>query len=197
MKTVTGKITDSTPVSISKAASILSKFVSSENGASQALNAYLRRATAAFDELSRLHSKSDRRKHKKDSSLIRSVEASQSELVNNSEQMLKKEVKEEGLQQRHWFGNMGRNQGLNHERGLPGVSHYTSKNRPSKLGLPRRREHLSAEPRHVDSSWDQAWWIRFRLMAKTVSWPVNHSNQPSVFPKKPSIEHGVIAIILF
>ncbi|KAJ6952648.1 hypothetical protein NC653_041708 [Populus alba x Populus x berolinensis] len=96
MKTVTGKITDSTPVSISKAASILSKFVSSENGASQALNAYLRRATAAFDELSRLHSKSDRRKHKKDSSLIRSVEASQSELVNNSEQMLKKEVKEEG-----------------------------------------------------------------------------------------------------
>jgi hypothetical protein len=96
MKTVTGKITDSTPVSISKAASILSKFVSSENGASQALNAYLRRATAAFDELSRLHSKSDRRKHKKDSSLIRSVEASQSELVNNSEQMVKKEVKEEG-----------------------------------------------------------------------------------------------------
>ncbi|KAG6738888.1 hypothetical protein POTOM_058511 [Populus tomentosa] len=73
MKTVTGKITDSTPVSISKAASILSKFVSSENGASQALNAYLRRATAAFDELSRLHSKSDRRKHKKDSSLIRSL----------------------------------------------------------------------------------------------------------------------------
>ncbi|XP_011002855.1 PREDICTED: protein PXR1-like isoform X4 [Populus euphratica] len=96
MKTVTGKITDSAPVSISKAASILSKFVSSENGASQALNAYLRRATAAFDELSRLHSKSERRKHEKDSSLIRSVEASQSELVNNSEQMLKKEVKEEG-----------------------------------------------------------------------------------------------------
>ena len=77
------------------------------------------------------------------------------------------------------------------------VSHYTSKNRPSKQGLPMRREHLSAEPRHVDASWDQAWWIRFRLMAKTVSWPVNHAIQPSVYTKKPSIEHDVIAIILF
>ncbi|KAF9661729.1 hypothetical protein SADUNF_Sadunf19G0098900 [Salix dunnii] len=96
MKTVTGKITGSTPVTIAKAASILSKFVFSETGASQALNAYLRRATAAFDELSRLHSKSDRRKHKKDSTLIMSEEASQSELVNYSEQMLKKEVKGEG-----------------------------------------------------------------------------------------------------
>ncbi|KAJ6696742.1 hypothetical protein OIU85_003124 [Salix viminalis] len=96
MKTVTGNITNSTPVTIAKAASILSKFVFSETGASQALNAYLRRATAAFDELSRLHSKSDRRKHKKDSTLILSEEASQSELVNYSEQLLKKEVKGEG-----------------------------------------------------------------------------------------------------
>ena len=96
MKTVTGKITGSTPVTIAKAASILSKFVFSETGASQALNAYLRRATAAFDELSRLHSKSDRRKHKKDSTLIMSEEAIHSELVNYSEQMLKKEIKGEG-----------------------------------------------------------------------------------------------------
>ncbi|KAJ6348946.1 hypothetical protein OIU77_006523 [Salix suchowensis] len=96
MKTVTGNITNSTPVTIAKAASILSKFVFSETGASQALNAYLRRSTAAFDELSRLHSKSDRRKHKKDSTLILSEEASQSELVNYSEQLLKKEVKGEG-----------------------------------------------------------------------------------------------------
>ncbi|KAJ6291458.1 hypothetical protein OIU76_023514 [Salix suchowensis] len=54
MKTVTGNITNSTPVTIAKAASILSKFVFSETGASQALNAYLRRATAAFDELEQL-----------------------------------------------------------------------------------------------------------------------------------------------
>ncbi|KAF9670731.1 hypothetical protein SADUNF_Sadunf13G0099200 [Salix dunnii] len=74
MKTVTGKITESTPVTIAKAASILSKFVSTDNGASQALNAYLRRATAAFDELARLHSKSDRRKHKRDSAPDQRVE---------------------------------------------------------------------------------------------------------------------------
>lgn len=96
MKTVTGKITDSTPVTIAKAASILSKFVSTDTGASQALNAYLRRATAAFDELARLHSKSDRRKHKRDSAQTQRVEVSLSGLVNNNEQRLKKEVKEEG-----------------------------------------------------------------------------------------------------
>ncbi|KAJ6758031.1 DNA TOPOISOMERASE 1-LIKE [Salix koriyanagi] len=95
MKTVTGKITKSTPVTIAKAASILSKFVSTDNGASQALNAYLRRATAAFDELARLHSKSDRRKHKRDSAPDQRVEASQSALVNDNEQRLKLEVKEE------------------------------------------------------------------------------------------------------
>uniref|UniRef100_A0A6N2M2X7 Uncharacterized protein n=1 Tax=Salix viminalis TaxID=40686 RepID=A0A6N2M2X7_SALVM len=96
MKTVTGKITKSTPVTIAKAASILSKFVSTDTGASQALNAYLRRATAAFDELARLHSKSDRRKHKRDSAPDQRVEASQSALVNDNEQRLKMEVKEEG-----------------------------------------------------------------------------------------------------
>lgn len=96
MKTVAGKITDSTPVTIAKAASILSKFVSTDTGASQALNAYLRRATAAFDELARLHSKSDRRKHKRDSAQTQRVEASQSGLVNNNEQRLEMEVKEEG-----------------------------------------------------------------------------------------------------
>ncbi|XP_011037392.1 PREDICTED: protein PXR1-like [Populus euphratica] len=96
MKTVTGEITDSTPVTIAKAASILSKFVSTDTGASQALNAYLRRTAAAFDELARLHSKFDRRKHKRDSAQIQRVEASQSGLVNNNEQRLKKEVNVEG-----------------------------------------------------------------------------------------------------
>ena len=96
MKMVTGEITASSPVKIAKAASILSKFVSTDNGASQALNAYLRRATAAFDELARLHSKSDRMKHKRDSAPDQRVEVSQSALVNDNEQILKKEVKEEG-----------------------------------------------------------------------------------------------------
>ncbi|CAI0548536.1 unnamed protein product [Linum tenue] len=61
MKSVTGEIVSSTPVSLPKAASILSQFVSADTGASQAVNAYLRRATSAFDELVRLHAKSARR----------------------------------------------------------------------------------------------------------------------------------------
>ncbi|CAI0545279.1 unnamed protein product [Linum tenue] len=69
MKSVTGEIVSSTPVSLSKAASILSQFVSADTGASQAVNAYLRRANSAFDELVRLRSKSERRARENHSSV--------------------------------------------------------------------------------------------------------------------------------
>ncbi|XP_019056355.1 PREDICTED: nucleolar protein 58 [Tarenaya hassleriana] len=55
MKTVTGRVISAGPISVSKAASILSKFASSENGATQAVCAYLRRATVAFNELKGIH----------------------------------------------------------------------------------------------------------------------------------------------
>lgn len=55
MKTVTGTVVSSKPISISKAASTLSSFLSVDNGASQALCAYLRRASASFNELKQLH----------------------------------------------------------------------------------------------------------------------------------------------
>lgn len=55
MKTVSGKVESCEPVSLSKAAKILSKFASSDNGASPAFAAYLRRASASFDELAQLH----------------------------------------------------------------------------------------------------------------------------------------------
>ncbi|KAG8496278.1 hypothetical protein CXB51_009255 [Gossypium anomalum] len=73
MKTVTGKILSSTPVSVSKAAKIIANFAATDNGASQAISAYLRRASASFSELKQLHkelrkpSRSDR-KHKKSKS---------------------------------------------------------------------------------------------------------------------------------
>ncbi|KAI3798927.1 hypothetical protein L1987_34212 [Smallanthus sonchifolius] len=51
MKTVSGKIVSTKPVNLSKAANILSNFVTSDNGASQPVAAYLRRASAAFNEL--------------------------------------------------------------------------------------------------------------------------------------------------
>ncbi|KAG2311051.1 hypothetical protein Bca4012_025516 [Brassica carinata] len=55
MKTVTGRVTSEKPISLSKAATLLSSFVSSETEASQDVAAYLRRASDAFTELKSFH----------------------------------------------------------------------------------------------------------------------------------------------
>lgn len=55
MKMVTGRVICAKPISLSKAATLLSGFVSSENGASQDVSAYLRRASGAFTELKSIH----------------------------------------------------------------------------------------------------------------------------------------------
>ncbi|KAI4342360.1 hypothetical protein MLD38_026997 [Melastoma candidum] len=57
MKTVSGHIISSKPVSISRAAKFLSNFVECDNGASGAVTAILQQTAAAFDELSELHKK--------------------------------------------------------------------------------------------------------------------------------------------
>jgi|UniRef100_A0A2N9H0F2 hypothetical protein len=56
MKTVSGKVLSSKPISLKKATSTLSTFVATENGASPVISAYLRRALSAFKEL-RQHEK--------------------------------------------------------------------------------------------------------------------------------------------
>ncbi|KAG7587126.1 hypothetical protein ISN45_Aa02g023560 [Arabidopsis thaliana x Arabidopsis arenosa] len=69
MKTVTGRVNSVKPVSLSKAATLLSGFVSSENGASQDVSAYLRRASGAFTELKSIHREtklSSKKKRKSD-----------------------------------------------------------------------------------------------------------------------------------
>ncbi|CAH8333820.1 unnamed protein product [Eruca vesicaria subsp. sativa] len=55
MKTVTGRVSNAKPISLAKAATLLSGFVSSETQASQDVSAYLRRASAAFAELKSFH----------------------------------------------------------------------------------------------------------------------------------------------
>lgn len=55
MKTLSGRCESSKEISLSKATKILSKFVSADNGASQVINAYLHRASDAFNELNQLH----------------------------------------------------------------------------------------------------------------------------------------------
>lgn len=67
MKTFSGTVISSKPISLSTATSVLSTFVSTENGASQAFAAYLRRTLASFKELKQLHKelKTDRSEHKR------------------------------------------------------------------------------------------------------------------------------------
>ncbi|OIW19844.1 hypothetical protein TanjilG_24831 [Lupinus angustifolius] len=69
MKTISGNCVSSKQISLSKAAKILSKFVSADNGASQVTNAYLHRASTAFNELKQLHkelkSPHPQKKHKR------------------------------------------------------------------------------------------------------------------------------------
>ncbi|PKA67059.1 hypothetical protein AXF42_Ash004550 [Apostasia shenzhenica] len=55
MRAVKGEITSSRPISLSKAAAVLSRFASSDSGARPDVAAYLRRAASAFDELVAAH----------------------------------------------------------------------------------------------------------------------------------------------
>ncbi|XP_074267835.1 uncharacterized protein LOC141591421 [Silene latifolia] len=55
MKTVSGKVLSTQPISVSRAAKLISAFTASDNEASPAFSAYLRRSSAAFTELVHLH----------------------------------------------------------------------------------------------------------------------------------------------
>ncbi|KAF5470617.1 hypothetical protein F2P56_011121 [Juglans regia] len=80
MKTVSGKVLSSKPISLKKATSILSTFASADNGASPAICAYLRRALASFKEL-RHHEKevgtrrSERKHERPKQEVVSEVEA--------------------------------------------------------------------------------------------------------------------------
>ncbi|KAG1364404.1 RNA polymerase-associated protein CTR9 [Cocos nucifera] len=55
MRAVTGSVASSKRISVSKAAAILSRFAVAETGARRDVAAYLKRASAAFEELVRFH----------------------------------------------------------------------------------------------------------------------------------------------
>ncbi|KAG5052369.1 hypothetical protein JHK87_004567 [Glycine soja] len=55
MKTISGHCVLVKDISVSKAAKILTKFVSADNGTSHVINAYLHRPSASFNELKQLH----------------------------------------------------------------------------------------------------------------------------------------------
>lgn len=71
MKTISGRCVSVKDISLSKAAKILSNFVSADNGASHVINAYLHRASEAFNELNQLHKELElphthKKKHKRE-----------------------------------------------------------------------------------------------------------------------------------
>ncbi|XP_019154456.1 PREDICTED: uncharacterized protein LOC109150910 [Ipomoea nil] len=55
MKTISGKVISTKPVSLSDAAAILSDFAATETGASDAVSVYIRRAADAFNQLVQFH----------------------------------------------------------------------------------------------------------------------------------------------
>ncbi|KAF5752801.1 transcriptional regulator ATRX [Tripterygium wilfordii] len=102
MKTVKAKVLSSTPIRISKAASILSKFASTENGASQAIGAYLRRASDAFNELAQVHKEkksSSSRSHRKNLSGYETEATVNTRAPKQSQEPIQPEPKPEKLSQ--------------------------------------------------------------------------------------------------
>nr|GMD34608.1 nucleolar protein 58-like [Ipomoea batatas] len=55
MKTISGKVISTKPVSLSDAAVIISDFAATETGASDAVSVYIRRAADAFNQLVQFH----------------------------------------------------------------------------------------------------------------------------------------------
>ncbi|GAY38216.1 hypothetical protein CUMW_035020 [Citrus unshiu] len=113
MKSVKGQVLSTTPISISKAAKILSKFVYADTSASQAVCAYLRRASASFNELNQLHKElKSHRKHKitKSKIVTEDGEPTQSFISNRSdgeesERKNHKKKKKKKKEQRGWVGD--------------------------------------------------------------------------------------------
>lgn len=64
MRTVSGTVISTKPITLSQATASLSKFVSAHNGASQAMQAYLRRTLASFKDLQKSSASSHKRKHR-------------------------------------------------------------------------------------------------------------------------------------
>ncbi|KZV16754.1 hypothetical protein F511_35974 [Dorcoceras hygrometricum] len=57
MRKISGNIVWTRPMSLSRAAKLLSRFASVDNGSSAAISVYLQRATEAFNHLVQFHSK--------------------------------------------------------------------------------------------------------------------------------------------
>lgn len=118
MKSVKGEVLSTTPISISKAAKILSKFVYADTGASQAVCAYLRRTSASFNELNQLHKElKSHRKHKftKPKIVTEDGEPTQSFISNrpDGEESERKNHnnKKKKKKERGWVGDIVKNEG--------------------------------------------------------------------------------------
>lgn len=103
MKTVSGKVTSTIPISLSDAAKSLSKFAASDHGASHAVSVYLQRAADSFNQLVKVHQKlspnSVKKEHSTDNIKVEEISESRRHHKKNCEVGLKVEdiVKNEDI----------------------------------------------------------------------------------------------------
>ncbi|MCD7467812.1 hypothetical protein HAX54_005445 [Datura stramonium] len=103
MKTVSGKVTSTVPISLSHAAKSLSKFAASDHGASHAVSLYLQRAADSFNKLVKVHQKlspnSVKKEHFTDDIKVEEISESRRHHKKNRELGLKVEdiVKNEDI----------------------------------------------------------------------------------------------------
>ncbi|KAM7257353.1 hypothetical protein ACFE04_013094 [Oxalis oulophora] len=83
MKTISCKEVSRAPISLSKAASILSEFSNADNGAPHAVTAYLRRSSAAFNELVQLRKELKPKSNEYEINHKRKKKKQEDEEVNN------------------------------------------------------------------------------------------------------------------
>ncbi|XP_010535557.1 PREDICTED: protein FAM133-like [Tarenaya hassleriana] len=149
MKTVTGRVISAEPISVAKAASILSRFASSEHGATQAVSAYLRRASAAFNELKCLHrdlktSTLNKKKPRSDATLERNRTHESGEPGRSGEVKKKHKKKENESGKVGEFvengGEIGGSESETVREGEPGHERVQVSQGPSQDGESERKE---------------------------------------------------------
>ncbi|PIN04136.1 hypothetical protein CDL12_23330 [Handroanthus impetiginosus] len=85
MRKISGRILSSKPVSLSRAAKLMTRFAAVENGASPAVSVYLQRTAEAFNHLVQLHSKRPKISEAENSPDRKGVQKLQTESVEGKE----------------------------------------------------------------------------------------------------------------
>ncbi|KAF5930916.1 hypothetical protein HYC85_031789 [Camellia sinensis] len=148
MKTISGNVTSTKPISLSKASKILSNFVTAETGASHAVSAYLKRASASFNELVQFHK--ELKASKPDRRLKNNVQDHPLKYEHNSEE----EYEEDGVGKKHKKKKKKRkSEGVDDEEVVDSAEQSNSKKKKKKK---KKRKSEEADDEEVVDSAEQS-----------------------------------------